>query len=211
MIHRKMLFALAALLAAAAWAGPATAKPKPPPGDASWAPTVTLGYTETQTDLQGNVLATRSQDGIAAGTTVGSPGGAAALPTGGPSPLACCSSSGCDTVNAYVTQKDAFGIYVVWRYHQLKHWCWIYPSVLTNPSIGAYFSDVDPYSAVVNYDNHGYGYYYTWAGSGHGGHFSERNGSVSNCVFRVGCIGTAYPYVDIWVNGNGAWTWRGGK
>ena len=206
-MNRTIILAAAILVAATVAAGPASAKPKPTPE--TWGQGYTLGYTETQTDLQGKVVATSAHDNIAAGTTVTSEGGAgAALPTSGPAPLACCSSSGCDTVDAYVTKKDWLGVQVVWRYHQVKHWCWSYPRI-TTLSVGARFSDVDWSSAVINFYDNGYGWYYTWAGSPAGGHYSYRQGSVSNCILRVGCISTSYPQIEIWVNGNGAWTWRG--
>jgi hypothetical protein len=140
---------------------------------------------------------------LPAGVAVGDAGSTATLP------FACCSSSGCDTVDYYVTKRDAFGIKVVWRFHQVKHWCWSYPRI-TSVSVGSRFSDVDWSSAVVNWDNHGYGFYYTWSGSSVGGHYSYRQGSVSNCVFKIGCLGTAYPQVEMWVNGNGAWLGKGG-
>jgi hypothetical protein len=195
----RIILIVAAVFVAASWT--ATARAKPPSHE--WAPSFTTGYTETQTDLVGHVVATSSQTDIPAGVAVNRGGSPAALP------FACCSTSGCDTVDYYVTKRDGFGIQVVWRFHQVKHWCWSYPRI-TSVSVGSHFSNVDGISSVVNYDNHGYGFYYTWAGSTVGGHYSYRQGSVSNCVFRIGCIGTAYPQIEIWVNGNGAWTARGG-
>jgi hypothetical protein len=195
----RILLIVAAVVVAMSWTTTANAKQH----SDEWGPGFTTGYTETQTDLQGNVLATRSQTDLPGGAAINGDGGAPALP------LACCSSSGCDTVDYYDTKRDAFGIKVVWQFHQVKHWCWSYPRI-TALSVGSYFSNVDWSSAVVNWDDHGYGYYYTWSGSNIGGHYSYRQGSVSNCVFRIGCLGTAYPQVEIWVNGNGAWLGKGG-
>jgi hypothetical protein len=137
-----------------------------------------------------------------------SKGGGAALPAPGAptisdalTPFACCSSSGCDTVTPYVTKKDSFGIMVVWRDGQTVHWCWSYPRITSFSAYG-HFWDVDGTSAKINYSDNGYGYYYyyyyyTWAGSTVGGHFSDRQGSVSNCVFHYGCFGTSYPEIQV--------------
>ncbi|HZR95670.1 MAG TPA: hypothetical protein VFA56_08240 [Gaiellaceae bacterium] len=217
--------ALAALsLAAGSAAG---ARPSPPPASLVWAPTVELSYTETLRDAAGRVVSQTHREGIPAGTLLGSAGVAASTAASdvghataldaGTVPAAvtptrrlqaCCSSSGSDTVDFTVTQRTNFGLTVAWRYHQVDHWCWTYPRI-TCLSIGAGFYDVDGTSSSVNYGDSGYGWYYTWAGSATGGHFAHRSGSVSNCIFKVGCLGTSYPYVDMWLNGNGAWTASG--
>ncbi len=119
----------------------------------------------------------------------------------------CCSSSGQDTVDFTVTQSTILG-QVAWRYHQVDHWCWSYPRI-TCLNIGSGFYDLDGLE-IVNYNDHGYGWYYAWGGTGDGGHYSERDGSVSNCILRYGCIRTLYPYVNMWLNGNGAWAANGG-
>ena len=46
---------------------------------------------------------------------------------------------------------------------------------------------------------------YSWRGSNDGGHVSFRQGDWTNCVFWWGCVGSIYPWIEIWVNGNGAW------
>ena len=66
------------------------------------------------------------------------------------------------------------------------------------------FSEIDPLF-VVAWDNHGTGWWYEWRGSPTGGHYSRRQGEIDNCIFRWGCIGSHYPQIEIWVNGNGAW------
>ena len=38
-----------------------------------------------------------------------------------------------------------------------------------------------------------------------GGHYSRRQGKIDNCILKWGCIGTHYPQIELWVNGNGAW------
>jgi hypothetical protein len=215
---------LAIAAVAAVIAVPSAFAAKAPPASLVWAPGVEVSYTETVRDAAGNVVSQIQRDGLKAGVLFGTAGTsiagadlghATAIDKGSNlalapirSPAACCSSSGSDTVDYTVTQRTTvFGI-VAWRYHQTVHWCWSYPRI-TCLSVGAGFYDVDGSSSRVNSSDDGYGWYYTWAGSDTGGHYSHRQGSVSNCIFKIGCIGTSYPHVDMWINGNGAWTASG--
>jgi hypothetical protein len=50
------------------------------------------------------------------------------------------------------------------------------------------------------------GWFYFSGGSGQGGHYSFMQGRVSNCIFHYGCLGTSYPWIQLWVNGYGYWT-----
>jgi hypothetical protein len=52
--------------------------------------------------------------------------------------------------------------------------------------------------------------YYTWGGSTKGGHYSKITGKFDNCVLRWGCIGSSYPWVEIYSTGNGMWRAFGG-
>src|SRR5262249_13393928 len=64
------------------------------------------------------------------------------------------------------------------------------------------WSEVD--GGVINdHGCDGWGNYYRWSGSGHGGHVSYRSGDWENCVYW--CFKSIYPWIEIWVNGNGAW------
>jgi hypothetical protein len=107
-------------------------------------------------------------------------------------------------VTPYVTHRDYLG-FVVWRYGQTVAWCWSYPHITSFTAYG-HFWDVQGSTSVINWSNSGYGYYYTWAGASNGGHFSDRQGSISNCIAIYGCFGTDYPEIQVWINGNGAWT-----
>jgi hypothetical protein len=218
---------LAIVAGAAVLAVPSAFAAKAPPPSLVWAPTVEVGYTETVRDAAGAIVSQTHHDGIRPGALFGTAGAsilgsgfghATSLDPGSNLALApdkavrglaaCCSSGGSDTVEYTVTQRTTLFGLVAWRYRQTVHWCWSYPRI-TCLSIGAGFYDVDGSSSSVNSGNDGYGWYYAWAGSDTGGHFSHRQGSVSNCIFRVGCIGTSYPSVDMWINGNGAWTASG--
>jgi hypothetical protein len=223
---RKLIvcIALALLVPGAASAK----KPAPPPPAGAWAPGVQISYTETIRDSTGNIVSQTHRDGIQPGSLFGSPGGGASLAgsslanataidagsdLAAVTPAArrvaaCCSSGGSDTVDFTVTKSSWTTFFVAFRYHQVNHWCWQYPNI-TCMNVASSFYDVDP-SGQVRYDSDGYGWYYTWAGGPFGGHYTHRDGKIDNCILRYGCIGSYYPYVDMWVNGNGAWTASGG-
>jgi len=206
---RKLIVAAAIALVAV----PAASAAKPaPPAALLWAPGVEISYTETVRDGLGNVVSQTHRDGIPAGVPFGSAvtTGAATSVDAAPTTrrlAACCSSSGSDTVSFELTKRSVLG-FVAWRYHQVDHWCWQYPNI-TCLDIGSNFYDVDA-NGQVRYDSQGYGWYYTWAGGPFGGHYAHREGRIDNCVLKYGCIGSYYPYVDMWLNGNGAWSASGG-
>jgi len=115
---------------------------------------------------------------------------------------ACCSSSGCEAVD--VTRDIDSDIFGSWlgTFHHLVYWCWSYPRV-TEMHV-ACWSDVDG-SFIDNHGCDGWGSYYSWRGSSQGGHVSFRQGDWDNCVFFFGCFKSIYPWIEVWVNGNGAW------
>jgi hypothetical protein len=114
----------------------------------------------------------------------------------------CCSSSGCDAVE--VTRDITSDVFGSWlgTFHHRVYWCWSYPRI-TGVNV-ACWSNVDG-SFISDNGCSGWGNYYSWRGSSQGGHVSYRAGDWDNCVFRWGCFGNIYPWIEIWVNGNGAW------
>jgi len=111
----------------------------------------------------------------------------------------------CYTVDKHRTAHDVITRVVVWRFHHKVHWCATYPSIEeTALTVDSFFSNVDPLFQV-DWDDHATGWWYTWRGSQTGGHYSRRQGKIDNCVLKWGCIGTHYPQIEVWVNGNGAW------
>jgi hypothetical protein len=121
---------------------------------------------------------------------------------------AAASASGCRTVDIAKTGRDILG-FVVYRFHQVKRWCWSYPRV-TSTSVYTYVSDVDPnmdYAGIVAAQ----GNYFTWCcGNGTSGHYSLRQGKFKNCVLWLPCWRTEYPWVKIWVHGDGSYRWATG-
>jgi len=195
MQRRRQLFAalLVATAALAITSVAAAAPPQEPPGRGKHAPAPTSGYTLTIEDAAGNVVSTQEGTGATGQEQE-------------PAAFSTASASGCARVDAWVRSTTFFG-FTAYRFHQVKHWCWSYPDI-TSVNVGTYFSDVDPNYYVRG--TWGHGWYYTWRGSSRGGHYSFRQARVENCVLHYGCIRNEYPWVEIWVNGNGAWTYNAG-
>jgi len=112
-------------------------------------------------------------------------------------------SGNCKNVWARRIGHSVLG-FVVWKFEHWKYFCWSYPTI-TYVEGGHRWLDIDPNWLVRG--QWGDGYWYEWRGAAHGGQTSYRQGQIENCAFHIGCIGTWYPYVQIWINGNGAWTY----
>lgn len=181
------MVALAALAAASTAAGAAAADGAPG-GERKQEVLPTSGYTVTVEDAAGVVLDRRSGTGRPSRFDPGSGG------------------SGCATVDAWRRSSTLFGN-TAYVFHQVKHWCWTYPNV-TSVSVGTYFSSVDPNYLIGG--TWGHGWHFSSAGSATGGHYSFRQARVDNCVFHYGCIRTEYPWVEIWVNSSGGWSYNTG-
>jgi hypothetical protein len=188
-IMRRLVPALAALAiaglagAGSAWASDGTADRDP-------APAPEAGYTVTTFDAGGRVVSVESGTGT---EVSGSP--------------EVASLSGCKTLNAWRNGYTLLGM-LAWRFHQVKYWCWSYPSI-TTVSVGAYVSNLLStyyYRGVVS----AHGWFFSWAGSSRGGHYSFRQGQIDNCLLRYGCIRSEYPWVKIWAYGNGGWSYSTG-
>jgi hypothetical protein len=146
-------------------------------------------------DASGKVLFTRSGG---PGERPGSASGDGPLP----GPEACCSTSGCDAVDETLTWSSVLG-FTLAVFHHRVYWCWSYPRI-TSLSVSCYATNVDQFVEFLGCS--GGGNWYTWSGDSHGGHYSFRQGTFKNCVPVFGCVAWAYPWIKMWVNGNGAWT-----
>jgi len=117
------------------------------------------------------------------------------------------STKGCSTIDATRKIRGFFSWLWSWddlgTFHHTVHFCWNYPNI-TKMEVNCY-SDVNGI-AVTNRGCGGSGYFYTWRGAASGGHYSFRQGDWGNCALRYGCFASVYPWIKIWVNGNGAWT-----
>ena len=202
---------------------PTTAPPPPPPPPdvppARMSLTFDEGFDYSITDEAGNVLSTQSQDGLPDGSyEISAYGGPAsvypeataaaplAMVTGAVSSFSLgVAGRRCYRVDKYRTAHDSITTRTVWRFHHVVRWCATYPAIDEGSlAVDSYFSNVDALFAV-KWDDHGTGWWYTWRGSPTGGHYSRRQGEIDNCFFKWGCLFSAYPQIEIWVNGNGAW------
>ena len=116
--------------------------------------------------------------------------------------------AGCRTVDAARIGRSAFG-FVVYKFHQVKRWCWSNPRV-TSVRTSTYVSHVDPnwdYKGVIGAK----GDFYRWCcGDARSGHYTFRQARFDNCIPWIGCIRREYPWVRIWVRGNGTWSYDTG-
>ena len=164
---------------------------------AVWASDYTVGFDETLYDTSGRVLQSSSSGEFPAGTLLGDSDG---------------SSSGCRKISPHYNKPDLFHLYTTWRYVHYFGWCWKNKTITQVALDAAQFEGQSVYDAVVNYENSSSGaYYFTWKNQAKGGYFSDRHGSISNCVFHFGCLSTNYPFVDIAVYGNGTWQAKVGE
>ena len=197
--------------------------PPPPPPPPRPPPPMQLYFDEgvdySVTDESGTLINQQSMDNLPDGSYEISPyGGNAGVYTESTAQPLLGSITGatssfslgvaarrCYTVDKHRTAHDAITRVVVWRFHHKAHWCAIYPAIDENSlTVDSFFSNVDPLFQV-DWDDHGTGWWYTWRGSQAGGHYSRRQGKIDNCILKWGCIGTHYPQIELWVNGNGAW------
>jgi len=120
-------------------------------------------------------------------------------------------TSGCKDVDAWrYSTSFLFGT-VVYKFHQTVHFCWNTAKQLTVVNTGSYVSDVDA-NWVYRGLTASNAYFFTWCcGQTMSGHYGLRQGHFDNCIVKYGCIGTEYPWVKIWVHGDGTWTYATGQ
>jgi hypothetical protein len=115
------------------------------------------------------------------------------------------SYSGCASVHAVLTAKDILRLFVVYKYHVKRYWCWNYGHRVTSASTNTpWFTDLDPNMRIVSVSISPHGWFYTWCcGDSRSGHYAFRQGQIDNCILKYGCISTWYPTIEIFVHGNG--------
>lgn len=113
-------------------------------------------------------------------------------------------ASGCREVDVYRASTSFLFGAVVYRWHHTKRWCWSSGRV-TGVWTSAFPTNVDPnwyYRGMAN----SAGYFY----GGNTVHYSMRQARFENCILKFGCIGSEYPWVKIWANGDGSYRWETG-
>jgi hypothetical protein len=113
-------------------------------------------------------------------------------------------ASGCREVDVYKEGTSFLFGAVVYRWHHTKRWCWSNGRV-TGVWTSAFPTNVDPnwyYRGIANSTSYFYG--------GNTVHYSMRQARFENCLFKFGCVGSEYPWVKIWANGDGSYRWERG-
>jgi hypothetical protein len=115
----------------------------------------------------------------------------------------------CRRVDVARRQKSFTGLFVVFRFWHWKRWCYDWWHIF-NITRGTYVTDVDGnqrYRGITSAWEH----YDEWCcGIQDSGHLSFRQGRFDNCVYRLGCIGSVYPWVQIHAHANGTYHHRTG-
>jgi hypothetical protein len=115
-------------------------------------------------------------------------------------------ASGCREIDIAKDGNSFLFNTLVYRWHHFKRWCW------SNGRITGVWSS----AYATNMDANWYyrrlaastGYFY---GNNQSGHYSFREAEMENCVLKYGCIGSEYPWVKIWVHGDGSYSWQRGS
>lgn len=110
--------------------------------------------------------------------------------------------SGCRQVDVAAVVKSLLFQTVIYKFHQIKHWCWHNGIVYDERhawsfqgSSTACFNTVFPPNA----------WFFSWRNKAQGGHYSEEHAWVTNCVFKIGAWNQLYPDVKIWAYADGSY------
>jgi hypothetical protein len=110
--------------------------------------------------------------------------------------------SGCRDIDIVTSEKSFLFHTNIYRFHQLKHWCWKSGTVYDERHAWSFEGGSTACFDTVYPDNH---WTFRWKGSQTGGDFSEERAHVTNCVFHIGDWKEYYPDVKIWVYADGTY------
>ena len=176
-------------------------------GEATVTPTDRAGNPTGQTVSEPQSSFAPSQSDLAAAQDVQGPAVIVArAPRRSPHAVA-----GCSDIDAWrYSTSFLFGT-LIYKFHETVHYCWNTANKLTVVNTGTHISNVDPnwiYRGLTASD----GYFFTWCcGQAQSGHYGLRQGHFDNCVLKYGCIGSEYPWVKIWIHGDGSWSYSTGQ
>jgi hypothetical protein len=111
-------------------------------------------------------------------------------------------SHGCRQVDVAAIAKSFLFHSVIYRFHQIKHWCWHNGIVYDERHAWTFEGSSTACFNTAYPDN---SWFFSWHGKAQGGHFSEVRAWVTNCVFKVGAWNQLYPDVKIWAHADGSW------
>jgi len=120
-------------------------------------------------------------------------------------------AAGCKDIDAWRYSTSFLVGTVVYKFHQTVHFCWNTANQLTVVNTGTYVSNVDP-NWIYRGLTASSGYFFTWCcGQAQSGHYGLRQGHFDNCILKYGCVGSEYPWVKIWIHGDGSWSYDTGQ
>jgi hypothetical protein len=109
---------------------------------------------------------------------------------------------GCRQVDVAAVVRSILFQSVIYRFHQVKHWCW-HNGVVYDERHAWSFQGSS--TACFNTAYPPNAWFFSWHGKGQGGHFSEERAWVTNCVFKIGAWNQLYPDVKIWAYADGSY------
>lgn len=109
--------------------------------------------------------------------------------------------SGCRDLDISTAQSSVIFHTTIYRFHQLKHWCWRGGVVYGERHAWSFEGSA---TACLNtvYPPNAWSFVY-WHNLGTSGSFSEERAHVTNCIFHIGDWKEFYPDVKIWAFANG--------
>jgi hypothetical protein len=114
---------------------------------------------------------------------------------------------GCKTIWAQRNGRSPLG-FLLYTFRHSANFCWNSTNTITSLTRSVQPTPVD---ALWHYGglNSSTGWWYTWCcGNARSGHYGMRRGYFYASIFPGGPItGRAFPQVDVWVHGNGSWTY----
>ena len=114
----------------------------------------------------------------------------------------------CRTAKVAYVRHTLLG-FVAYRFWMRRSWCWRYPRV-TSVGTETYVTDTDglnEYDGIVGSS----GSWFQWCcRDRRSGHRAFRQAEFRNCIFRYGCLSTAYPWIRMSVRGDGTYTYSVG-
>lgn len=110
--------------------------------------------------------------------------------------------SGCRQVDVYTQATSFLFRTVIYKFHQIKHWCWHRGFVYDERHAWSFQGSS---TACFNTAYPPNAWFFAWNGNAQGGHFSEERAWVTNCVFKIGSWNQLYPDVKIWAHADGSY------
>jgi len=111
--------------------------------------------------------------------------------------------SGCRSVDVYAQQTSFIFHSRIYRFHQLKSWCWRAGSIYNERHAWSFDGSSTACLGTIYPAN---GWYFTWwYGKAMSGHYSEERAHVTNCIFHIGDWKEFYPDVKIWSYADGSY------